>query len=363
MGAAEDGVVGGRGDILVVNAGSTSLKLHLVDAGDTSRPLDTLAQAAGLGIQAVAHRVVHGGSRFREPVVVDAEVMAAIKALATIAPLHNLPALEGIEKARCALSSQLPHVAVFDTAFHATLPPASATYALPREWRESWGVRRYGFHGLSVAWAVERAAVLVGGPVERMVICHLGGGSSLTAVRDGRSVDTTMGFSPLEGPPMTTRSGSLDPGALLYLMRERALEAAAVEGVLNQESGLLALGGHGGDMRALERAAAGGDPEAGLALEVFLHRLAGAAASMAAAAGGLDVLVFTAGIGENSAFVREGLCSRLSFLGVEIDRQRNAGAEPDTDVTGGRSRVRVLVIRAHEEIVAARAARSLIASD
>jgi acetate kinase len=326
--------------ILVVNAGSTSLKLHVV-VGDKSRRVESLEQ----DVDAVAHRVVHGGERFREPVLIDDEVHEAIRELEPLAPLHNEPALRGIDDARRALPD-VPHVAVFDTGFHATIPPEAATYAVPLEWRE-WGVRRYGFHGLSVQWAAEQVRV------PRLVVCHLGGGCSVTGVRDGRSVDTTMGFSPLEGVPMTTRSGSVDPGALVYLLRERGLDVDALDHALNHESGFAGLAGVEG-MRELEAA---GTEAAELALEVFTYRVAAAVASMAAACGGLDGLVFTAGIGENSARVRADVCARLAFLGVELDAARNDAAEADCMVSSGR--VAVHVIHAREELVAARAARAI----
>lgn len=298
--------------------------------------------------EAVAHRVVYGGPRFREPVEIDDDVLDAIRALVRVAPLHNAPALAGIELAERALP-QVPHVAVFDTAFHATIPEEAAVYAVPRRWHDELGLRRYGFHGLSVQWCAGRVRV------PRLVVCHLGGGSSVTAVRDGRSVGTSMGFSPLEGVPMTTRSGSVDAGAILYLMREHGLDAETLDHTLNFESGLKALSGGSGDMREIE--AAGG----GLALDVYVHRLAGTIAEMAAAAGGIDALAFTAGIGEGSALVRERTCARLGFLGVELDAELNAAAVPDCDVAADGSAVRVHVIRAREELVAARAARSLLA--
>jgi acetate kinase len=322
-----------------VNAGSTSLKLHVVD-GEESRKVDSLEQEVG----AVAHRVVHGGARFRDPVVIDEAVRSGIAALEALAPLHNAPALRAIEKAQLALPD-VPHVAVFDTAFHATIPDEAATYAVPQRWRD-WGVRRYGFHGLSVQWAAERVRA------ERLVVCHLGGGSSVTAVRDGHSIDTTMGFTPLEGVPMTTRSGSVDPGAILYLLRERGVDLDALEHELNLESGLKALGGGSGDMR--EIVAFG----AGLALDVFAYRVAAAVASMSAALGGLDALVFTAGIGERSPLVRARICERLAFLGVELDQPQNAQAEPDCTISAGA--VAVHVVQAREELVAARAARALL---
>jgi acetate kinase len=324
--------------VLVVNAGSTSLKLHVVD-GDTSHEVDSLEQ----DIDAVAHRVVHGGSRFRTPTLIDDEVHDAIRALEPLAPLHNAPALRAIDQARAALPDA-PHVAVFDTEFHATIPEAAATYAIPRAWRE-WGIRRYGFHGLSVQWAAEQVRA------QRLVVCHLGGGCSVTGVLDGRSADTTMGFSPLEGVPMTTRSGSIDPGALLYLLRERGLDAETLDHRLNFESGFAALSGAEGmaELEALR------SEEAELAIDVFTRRVAAAVASMAVACGGLDALVFTAGIGENSARVREDVCARLAFLGVELVAERNASASPDCVISNGP--VEVHVIRAREELVAARAAR------
>ncbi len=279
--------------------------------------------------------------------MIDADVRAQIVELEALAPLHNAPALRGIDEATRALPG-VPQVAVFDTAFHATIPEAASTYALPARWREEWGVRRFGFHGLSVESCAERVRV------PRLVVCHLGGGCSVTAVLDGRSVDTTMGFTPLEGVPMATRSGSVDPGALLFALRERGLTVDELDRELNLASGLLGLGGSA-DMRELE--AAGG----GLALDVFVHRLAAAVAAMAAALGGLDALVFTAGVGEGSALVRARTSERLRFLGVELDPGRNGAADPDCEIGVANAPVRVLVLRAREELVAARAARRLLA--
>jgi acetate kinase len=348
------------GAILVVNAGSTSLKLNAVEPDGRSVAVDSFAECPA-GVEAVAHRVVHGGRRFRDPVVIDAQVREEIFELETLAPLHNAPALEAIEAATRVLPD-VPHVAVFDTAFHRTIPDEAAVYPVPSRWRDEWGVRRYGFHGLSVEWCAERVPELLGRPVKRLVVCHLGGGSSVTAVREGRSVDTTMGFSPLEGVPMATRSGSVDPGAIVYLLRERELEAESLDHALNFESGLKALAGGDGGMIEIERRVAAGDRDAALALEVLLHRLAGAVAAMAAAGRGMDALAFTAGIGEGSALVRGRLCERLGFLGVELDAARNEAAGPDCDVAADGSSVRVLVVRAREELVAARAARALLAS-
>jgi acetate kinase len=280
-------------DVLVVNAGSTSLKLHLV-RGDESLALDDFVAAGAVG-----HRVVHGGRRFVGPVLVDAEVERAIEELSTLAPLHNRPALEQIRRAREALPD-VPHVAVFDTAFHRTMPSAASTYAIPERWREEWDVHRYGFHGISVQWVASQVEA------ERLVVCHLGGGCSVTAVRAGRSVDTTMGFSPLEGVPMATRSGSIDPGALLYLLREGLRTEEELAAALEHESGLAGLSGGGsGDVREASP----------LAVDVFVHRVAAAVAAMAAACGGVDVLAFSGGIGEHAAGVRERIVERVRFLG------------------------------------------------
>lgn len=289
-------------DVLVVNAGSTSLKLHLV-AGDESRPVDGFAPADSVG-----HRVVHGGRRFAAPALIDREVERAIEKLELLAPLHNARALEQIRLAREALPD-VPHVAVFDTSFHRTIPEAAATYAIPERWREEWDVHRYGFHGISVQWAASQLRV------ERLVVCHLGGGCSVTAVRAGRSVDTTMGFSPLEGVPMATRSGSVDPAALIYLLRERGLTVDELEEALEHHSGLAGLSGGSGDVRQASP----------LALDVFVHRVAAAVSAMAAACGGLDVLAFTGGIGEHAGDVRERIVERIRFLGdfrVEVVTSR-----------------------------------------
>jgi acetate kinase len=334
--------------ILVVNAGSTSLKLSTVEVDDSAVPVPSLAEVPD-GVVAVAHRVVHGGARFVEPVVIDDAVRRELEELSELAPLHNVPALAAIDEARRALPS-IPHVAVFDTAFHATIPDEARTYALPRQWREEWGIRRFGFHGLSVAWAAERVRV------PRLAVCHLGGGCSVTAVLEGRSVDTTMGFSPLEGVPMATRPGSIDAEILLYLLRHEAVSPDELEHALEHDSGLLGLGGSS----RVEELEASDEPAARLALSVFCYRVAAAVASLTAALGGLDALVFTAGIGEGSAFVRERVCGRLGFLGVELDPDANREARPDADVATADSRVRVWVVHAREDAIAARAARGVL---
>jgi acetate kinase len=349
------------GSVLVVNAGSTSLKLHLVADDESSRKVDSLSLESER-VDAVAHRVVHGSARFRDPVEINDAVRREIVELESIAPLHNAPALAGIDEAARALPD-VPHIAVFDTAFHATILDEAAVYAVPRQWRDEWGVRRYGFHGLSVAWCAERVPALLERPTTdlKLVVCHLGGGCSVTAVRAGRSVDTTMGFSPLEGVPMTTRSGSIDPGALIYLLREHGLDVEQLDHALNFDSGLRGLAGSSGGMVELERRTVEGDVQATLGLDVFAHRVAAAVAAMAVACAGLDAVAFTAGIGENSSLARERICERLRFLGVALDRDRNAGAEPDCDIATKDSPVRVLVVRAREELVAAREARRLLA--
>jgi acetate kinase len=337
------------GPVLVVNAGSTSLKLSLVDDRERSEWVETFHDLPP-GIAAVGHRVVHGGSRFREPLLVDERVAAELEALEELAPLHNTPALVAIREAR-RLLPDVPHVAVFDTAFHATLPEVASTYALPRRFRKGAGIRRYGFHGLSVEWATERVRA------PRLVVCHLGGGCSVTAVRDGRSVDTTMGFTPLEGVPMATRSGSVDPGAILHLLRT-GTSVDALEHALEHESGLLGLSGSSGDVRELE---ASGDPSARLALDLFAYRVAQAVGAMAVTLGGLDALVFTAGVGEHSVGVRERICDRLAFLGVELHAAANLNAAPDAEVAPAGATVRVVVLQAREDVVIARVARKAAA--
>ena len=261
--------------------------------------------------------------------MIDDQVEQELQALTELAPLHNAPALAALDKARQALPA-VPHVAAFDTAFHATIPDQASTYAVPRRWREDWGIRRYGFHGLSVAWASEQV------PVARLVVCHLGGGCSVTAVRDGRSLDTTMGFSPLEGVPMATRSGSIDSEIALHLQRSGKLELEEVEEALERQSGLLGLSGVSARVEELETS---DEPGAQLALSVFTYRVACAVGAMAVALGGIDALVFTGGVGERSARVRDEVAVRLAHLGE----------------------FRVAVVEAREDVVAARAARDLLA--
>jgi acetate kinase len=335
--------------ILVVNAGSTSLKLSIVE-GDEASAVSSYAEAGH--VAAVAHRVVHGGVRFFDPVAIDDGVLEALDVVAELAPLHNKPALAAIRDARAALPD-VPQIAVFDTAFHRTIPDEASTYALPARWRDEWGIHRFGFHGLSVQWASEQVTA------PRLVVCHLGGGCSVTAVLDGRSVDTTMGYSPLEGVPMATRSGSIDAEIVLHLLRTKTLDLGEIEHALESESGLLGLSGETDRVEKLETS---GTPQAELALRVFAHRVAGAVAAMTVSLGGLDALVFTAGIGAGSARVRADVCARLQHLGVELDGAANAAAVPDADVAAAGSTVRIVVLQAQEDIVAARAAGGLLSS-
>ena len=361
--------------ILVVNAGSSSLKLRVVDADDVLvgsvdlGPVDGesdddggLAEAlADLGrVDAVGHRIVHGGGRFTGPTLVDASVVEAIRSLAELAPLHQPAALAALD-AVGRLLPDVPAVACFDTAFHAGLPPAASTYALPAAWRERWAIRRYGFHGLSHAYASRRAAEMLGArpAALRIVTCHLGAGASLAAVRDGRSVDTTMGFTPLDGLAMATRSGSVDPGLIVWLAERGGLSVAEIGEGLERESGLLGLAGTA-DMRAVLAGAAAGDEPAVLALGVYLHRLRASIAAMAASLGGIDALVFTGGVGERSAPVRAMAADGLGFLGIGVDPARNDAPEPDREISPDGATVRVLVVAAREDLEIAREVRQIL---
>jgi acetate kinase len=362
---------------LTVNAGSSSVKLALLDSGEeevlAGRELalgeggldrgELLEALRGLQApDAVGHRIVHGGTRFRDAVVVDDAVRAALEELVELAPLHQPKALEALDAISAALPG-VPAVACFDTAFHATLPAAASTYALPGEWRERFGLRRYGFHGLSHAWIARRAGELLGGdPAEqRIVSCHLGAGASLCAIAGGRSVDTTMGFTPLEGIVMATRSGSVDPGLLLWLLDRGGLDAGEVGEGLERRSGLLGLCGSA-DMREVLQRAHGGEQAAGLALEVYLHRLRAAIAAMASAMDGLDALVFTGGVGEHAPAVRELAAGGLGFLGVAIDPQVNGEAAPvgAAEISAAGAGVRTFVIEAREDLEITRAVAALL---
>jgi acetate kinase len=363
--------------VLVVNAGSSSLKLRVLGerdevaaTADLPAPRGSidrrqLADALpGLGAaDAVGYRIVHGGTFFTGPVQVDDRVVARLEALTDLAPLHQPKSLAAMAAVRQALPG-LPGVACFDTAFHAAMPEAARTYALPREWRQRWALRRYGFHGLSHAYTSRRAAQLAGTGRAglRIVTCHLGAGASLAAVRDGVSVDTTMGFTPLEGLVMATRSGTVDPGLVLWLEEHAGTPPAELAATLEHRSGLLGLTGSA-DMRAVVSGAAAGDEAARLGFDVYVHRLRAGIAAMAAAAGGLDVLVFTGGVGENSPEVRAAATAGLGFLGARLDEAANAGAagqagERDIGVAGAPARV--FVIPAREDIEIAGQVRAVL---
>jgi acetate kinase len=301
-------------------------------------------------LAAVGHRVVHGGD-FTSSVRVAPEVRSRIAALADLAPLHNPPGLETLSAAETHLPD-VPHVAVFDTAFHSGLPASARTYPLPETWTHGWGIRRYGFHGLSHAYCAHRAAEMLDLPAEqlRLVICHLGHGCSAAAVLHGRCVDTTMGFTPLDGLMMATRSGSVDPGIVLHVQLRHGLSAKEVEQALNHESGLLGVSGISGDMREVLAAAGAGDERARLAFDVYTHRVRQTIGALVVTLGGVDALVFTAGVGENSAEVRAASCRGLDCLGLELDAAANERARPDADVAERGSRARILVIAAREDL-------------
>lgn len=363
--------------VFVLNTGSSSVKYRVVDAvsgGVTATGLidrigepgsgtadhraaiaRILDELAGIAIDAVGHRIVHGGERYTTATVIDEEVERGIEALAPLAPLHNPPGLLGIRAARTALPD-LPQVAVFDTAFHATMPDAARSYAIDADLAAAHGIRRYGFHGTSYRIVSERAAAFLGRPLGelRMIVLHLGNGASAAAISGGRSIDTSMGMTPLEGLVMGTRSGDLDPAILLYLQRNAGLGVDELDGLLNRRSGLLGLAGRS-DMREITAAAEAGDAAAVLALAVYLHRLRHYVGAYAAELGGLDALVFTAGVGENSAVVRAGAVDGLGFLGIEVDAAANAlSATTARRVSPASGPVPVLVIPTDEELQIAR---------
>ncbi|HEV2580886.1 MAG TPA: acetate kinase [Ktedonobacteraceae bacterium] len=393
-------------NILVLNAGSTSQKCHLYQAaggfadlrGDAPTPLWkaeadwsgqagatalTIATARGAtreetlqtdkrgevitlmletmwsgetgvidndqAIDIVGHRVVHGGDEFEESVVVTQAVKDAIARMAVFAPEQNPANLEGIEAAERLLPG-VSQVAVFDTAFHRTMPPAAVVYPIPYQWYSDKHVRRYGFHGISHSYCAHRAAQLLGKDLSslRLITCHLGGGCSLAAIENGRSVDTTMGFTPLEGLMMGSRSGSIDPGVLLYLIREHGYSASQLNTLLNESSGLKGIAGTG-DMRQVVQRMQAGDQLASLAFQMFAHRLRSAIGAMMASLGGLDALVFAGGIGEHSAEVRAAACAPFGFLGIQSDERKNAQISNDGDIAASTSAVRVLVVHTQEE--------------
>lgn len=385
--------------VLIVNSGSDTVRLTLLSGEDNvlgyrelnsprgtvgARALEAALGAALLGdlagAQAVGHRIAHGGERFHEAMLIDAKVRSALSTLGELAPLHQALGLSALESVAEVLP-ELPHIACFDTAFHAEMPAAAATYALPERWRKRWGVRRYGCHGLSHAWVARRVPQLLGTEdASRIVSCHLGAGASVCAIRSGRSQDSTMGFTPLDGLVMATRSGSLDPALVLWLLERRGIDPRALEQAFEHESGLLALGGSA-DMRVLLERADAGDADAQLAIDVYIHRLRAGIASMAATLGGLDALAFTGGVGQSSAAIRRMATAGLGFLGVEIDEEHNASGagdrdgagadvserddsgEGDRDISAEAATVRTLAIEAREDLEMSRQVRAVLHDD
>ena len=359
--------------VLTINAGSSSLKVRLLGPADEvlatrDLPAERGRLAAGAletvlaeldTPDVIAHRVVHGGPRYSGPVLLDDAVLTELERLVDLAPLHQLSALAMIRAtARCRPGT--PAVACFDTAFHAAMPDVASTYAIPARWRHELGVRRYGFHGLAHEWAAQRARELLG-PVERIVVAHLGSGASLCAVRHGRSVDTTMGFTPTAGLVMGTRCGDLDPAVPLWLV-QRGLAVDDVNRAIEHQSGLAALAGTA-DMKAVLALETGGDPDATLAVGVWLHRLRAGIAAMVSALGGIDALVFSGGVGEHSPELRRRALDSLGFLGLALDNPRNtaaAGCGVDSEVGSVGGPVRVLVVHAREDLVMARHARTVL---
>ncbi len=366
--------------ILVFNAGSSSLKLGLFDSageeqlaerqiswdadeeiGYEAALRDLLAEIDLKEIAAVGHRVVHGGTRFTQAVRVNADVRDEIEALASLAPLHNRAALDGIE-AVSQLLPGIPQVAAFDTAFHATLPPHAFLYALPYAWYERWGIRRFGFHGLSHAYCAGRAAELFGRPLEEMkiVTCHLGSGCSLAAIKRGKSIATTMGFTPLEGLMMATRPGSVDPGLLTHLLAENRMTLPELEEALYHRSGLKGISGCSGDMREVLAARAMGDTRAALAFDLYVARLREGIGAMVASLGGIDALVFTGGVGEHASEVRAEACADFAWMGLSLDDDANVSLVADVEIATSGSRVRVLVLHTREELLVAHATMDLL---
>ena len=367
--------------VFVVNSGSSSIKYQLINVessasilsgsveriGDggpathTAALKDILASISGHDVGAVGHRVVHGGSLFDSATLITPVVEAAIENLSALAPLHNPANLLGIRAARAVLPD-VPHVAVFDTAFHQTMPPAAYTYALPVDLAAKHGVRRYGFHGTSHKYVSERAAVFLDRPLESLktIVLHLGNGASVAAIDGGRSVDTSMGMTPLQGLVMGTRSGDLDPAVLVHLHRQAGLSVDELDDLLNKRSGLLGLTGSG-DMRDVQEAASNGDEAALAALAVWRHRIRGYIGSYIATLGGIDAIVFTAGVGENNALLRRRSLAGLEFLGIQLDHDRNElHSRAERRISTDSSPVAVLVIPTNEELEIARQALALV---
>jgi acetate kinase len=317
--------------------------LHTLSNGAT-KVIDRLSD-----IDVVGHRIVHGGQDYRDSVVITEDVKKAIASLSNLAPAHNPVALEGIEAIE-EISKDVTQVAVFDTGFHATLPDAAAIYPGPYEWVEQ-GIRRYGFHGISHQYCSQRAAQILGRdvPLERLITCHLGNGCSLAAIKNGRSIDTTMGFTPLEGLMMGSRSGSVDPGILIYLLRYCDYSVEKLDEILNKASGLKGISGVSSDMREVREAMSQGNSHAQLAWDIYVHRLRSSIGAMLPSLGGLDALVFTAGVGEHSAEIRQAACEAFGFLGLKLDLNKNQQQPVDEDIATTDSAVRVVVIHTQED--------------
>ena len=392
--------------ILVCNAGSSSLKFSLFDAEDerlladggvdwlrkpaqlvfrgANQPeirkalkLEKHADAVGRilndlqagssaplqspeDLRAVGHRVVHGGDRYTSAVQITAEVKRTIEELTELAPLHNPASLDGINAAEQVLP-KVPQVAAFDTAFHATLSDVARTYPVPQKWTREWGIRRYGFHGLSHSYCSSEAAKRIGRRDLRLVIAHLGNGASVSAVHDGVCVDTSMGFTPLEGLMMATRSGTIDPGVLIYLLRQKGLNAEELDNALNHESGLLGISGISSDLRQI-LSELPHNPDARLAVDLYVYRLVQTIGAMVATLGGIDALVFTAGVGEGSPEIRRRVCEKLNYLGLELDPAANEICKPDADIARPASTARILVIATREDLTILRETRRLVGS-
>jgi acetate kinase len=368
------------GQILVLNAGSSSLKMGLFNAtGEEQFAERQMSWDVGAApgyqtalrhvvsdidvsrVTAVGHRVVHGGARFTAGVLIDTAIRAEIEELASLAPLHNGPALTVIDEVTYLLPG-IPQVAAFDTAFHATLPPPAYLYALPYAWYERWGVRRFGFHGLSHAYCASRTAELLGRPLAnlKLVSCHLGSGCSLAAIAGGRSIATTMGFTPLDGLMMATRPGAVDPGLLTHLLAENRVTLPELEEALYHESGLKGISGRSGDMREILAARVAGDPRAALAFDLYVARLREGIGAMAASLGGIDALVFTGGVGEHAPEVRAAACAGFAWIGLSLDEGANATLTPDIEIALPESQVRVLRLHTREELMVALETREVL---
>lgn len=353
-----DWLDGGEADVTIANADGARQK-RKVRVASRREAIEHLLSTAWKGndsaltcsahVDVAGHRVVHGGPRYLEATLVDDDVKAAIAEVSAFAPLHNRAELEGMTIVQKVIGA-IPQIAIFDTGFHRNMPLYAKVYPGPYEWYEK-GIHRYGFHGINHQYCSERAAHLLGKDLAslRIVSCHIGNGCSLAAVANAKSVETTMGFTPLEGLMMGTRSGSVDPGILTYLMREKSLSGQQIDELLNKKSGLLGISGLSGDVREIEQAASNGNARAKLAWDIYVHRLVKGIGAMVAAMGGLDVLLFTAGVGENSATLRADVCGRLSYLGVGLDAARNSQPPPDKKISAAGSHVTVFIVPAEEE--------------